>query len=117
MKLNEPNKVINQNFNGNIDDYDEKNKKEEVKFDKHELKENLKKFVFFKNEKIIGFIKFAQDITPPVNGYYFNCSFNLKIEVHMSGKIYNQDKSIKNQIDFYDGEDYINKMKKLLIVN
>ena len=116
MKFNQPNKVINQSFSGNIND-DKKNQKDEVKLDKNELKENLKKFVFFKNEKIIGFIKFAQDITPPVKGYYFKCSFNFKVEIHMSGMIYNQDKSIKNLIDFYDGKDYINKMKKLLSVN
>ena len=116
MKFNEPKKVIHQSFTGNIND-DKKNQKDEVKLDINELKENLKKFVFFKNEKIIGFIKFAQDITPPVNGYFFNCSFNFKVEIHMSGMIYNQDKSIKNQIDFYDGKDYINKMKKLLSTN
>ena len=116
MKFNQPKKVINQGFSGNIND-DNNNQKEEAKIDKNELMENLKKFIFFKNEKVIGFIKFAHDITPPVNGYYFNCSFNFKVEVHMSGMIYNQDKSIKNQIDFYDGKDYINEMKKLLSVN
>lgn len=116
MKFNQPKKVIDQSFSGNIND-DKKNYKGEVKLDKNELKENLKKFVFFKNGKIIGFIKFAQDITPPVGGYYFNCSFNFKVEIHMSGMIYNQDKSIKNQIDFYDGKDYIHKMKKLLSIN
>jgi len=68
-------------------------------------------------KKIIGFIRFAQDITPPVNGYYFNCNYNFKVEVHMSEMLYNQDKSIKNQIDFYDGENYITDMKKLLSVN
>ena len=116
MKFNQPKKVFNQDFSGNINK-DKNNQKDEVKLDNNELKENLKKFVFFKNEKIIGFIKFAQDITPPVSGYYFNCSFNFKVEIHMSGMIYNQDKSIKNLIDFYDGKDYINKMKKLFSVN
>ena len=99
MKLNQPEKVINQNFSGNIND-DKNNQKEETKLDESELKENLKKFVFFRNEKIIGFIRFVQDITPPVNGHYFNCNYNFKVEVHMSGMLYNQDKSIKNQIDF-----------------
>ena len=114
MKLNQNERVIYEGFRGNIN---KKNQKDEIKLDNNELKENLKKFVFFKNEKIIGFIRFAQDITPPVNGYYFNCNFNFKVEIHMSGMIFNQDKSIKNQIDFYDGNDYNNKMKKLLSVN
>ena len=114
MKLNQNERVIYEGFRGNIN---KKNQKDQIKLDNNELKENLKKFVFFKNEKIIGFIRFAQDITPPVNGYYFNCNFNFKVEIHMFGMIFNQDKSIKNQIDFYDGKDYINKMKKLLSVD
>ena len=46
---------------------------------KSKLIEELKKFVFFKDNKVVGFIKFENDITPPVNGYYFNCEFNTKI--------------------------------------
>ncbi len=82
-----------------------------------EIKDNLKKFVYFKGEKIIGFIKFDENITPPVDGYYFNCHYNIKAEVHMSGMIINQDRAIKNRIDFYDGNDYIARMKKIFSVD
>ena len=37
-------------------------------------------------------VKFAKDITPPVNGYYFNCEFNMKIEVDITGIILNRNK-------------------------
>ena len=82
-----------------------------------EIKASLKKFIYFKGEKVIGFIKFEENVTPPVNGYYFKCNYNIKVEIHMSGMIFNQDKSIKNKIDFYDGNDYIAKMKKIFSVD
>ena len=86
MKFNQPKKMINKNFSGNIND-EKKNQKDEIKLDENELKENLQKFLILRNEKIIRFIRFDQDITPPVSGYYFNCSFNFKFEIHMSGMI------------------------------
>lgn len=55
---------------------EEETKKER---NENETKEFISKFVYFKKDKIIGFIKFKEDITPPVNGYYFNCKYNLKI--------------------------------------
>ena len=70
--------------------------------------------MFFKDNKIVGFIKFPQNITPPVNGYYFNCNFNVKIEVHISGIILNRNKYLKTQIDMYDSDEYITQMKKIL---
>ena len=77
-------------------------------------KENLTKFIKFNGKKVIGFEEFITDITPPVKGYYFKCKYNLKINVHLSGMVINQDKSLKTNIDFYDGEEYIKNMKKLL---
>jgi len=50
MKLNQPEKVIHQNFSGIIND-DKSIQKEEIKLDESELKQNLKKFVIFRNEK------------------------------------------------------------------
>ena len=83
-----------------------------------ELKEELQKFVYFKNNKIIGFIKFKDNITPPVNGYYFKCDFNFNLDVEISGVFKDTKKKIlKRKIDFYDGNEYINKMKKLLNTN
>ena len=81
--------------------------------DKELIIENLKKFVFFKDNKIVGFIKFPQNITPPVNGYYFNCNFKVKIEANISGIILNRNKNLKTQIDLYDSEEYIKKMKNI----
>ena len=80
------------------------------------IKEKFKKFVCFKDNKIVGFIKFKEDITPPVKGYYFKCNFNLKIDASIPGLILSSDnkKSIKTKIDFYDSENYIKEMKKLL---
>ena len=63
------------------------------------LNEELKKFVYFKDDKIVGFIKFAKNITPPVEGYYFICEFNMKIDVQISGVIINRNKCLKTQID------------------
>ena len=86
------------------------------KIDKKEtelLIENLKKFVYFKDNKVIGFIKFGEDITPPVNGYYFNCEYNVKIEVEIEGIIINRNKYLKTQIDLYDSDEYITKMKNI----
>ena len=79
--------------------------------------EELKKFVFFKDNKVVGFIKFEKDITPPVNGYYFNCEFNMKIEVEIAGIILNRNKYLKTQIDIYDSDEYIAKMKHLFKTN
>ena len=81
------------------------------------LIEELKKFVFFKDNKIVGFIKFENDITPPVNGYYFNCEFNTKIEVEIAGIILNRNKYLKTQIDLYDSDEYIAKMKEAFKIN
>ena len=83
------------------------------------IKEELLKFIFFKDNKIVGFIKFKENITPPVNGYYFKCDFNLKIETMIPGLISNSDnkKAVKLKLDFYDGEKYILDMKKLLSLN
>jgi hypothetical protein len=112
-KNNDEEKSKENNNNNN----DEKLKlKEKEKNEK--LKAELEKFVYFKNNKIIGFIKFRKDITPPVNGYYFKCDFTLKIDVEVSGPYSNGKKEVlKNKIDFYDGENYIEKMKKLLNTN
>ena len=81
------------------------------------LIEELKKFVFFKDNKIVGFIKFENDITPPVNGYYFNCEFNTKIEVEIAGIILNRNKYLKTQIDLYDSDESIAKMKEAFKIN
>ena len=81
------------------------------------IKEELKKFVYFKDNKIIGFIKFRGNIAPPINGHYFKCNFNLKITTKIPGLVSNDTKFIKTKIDFYDGQEYIEKMKKLLSLN
>lgn len=62
-------------------------------------------------------MKFIRDITPPVQGYYFNCQYNFKINIHVSGIIFDQEKQMKTDIEFYDGEEYVKKMKKLFSVN
>ena len=80
---------------------------------KLQLIENIKKFVYFKDNKVVGFIKFAHDITPNVNGYYFNCEYNMKIDVDIAGIIINRNKYLKTQFDLYDSEEYIAHMKKL----
>ena len=85
--------------------------KELNNINKEQIKEELQKFVYFKEDKIIGFIKFKNNITPPVDGYYFKCDFNLKVD-------YNSSKNLLNEkIDFYDGDEYIQNMKKALNVN
>ena len=78
-----------------------------------QLIEEIKKFVYFKDNKVIGFIKFAHDITPNVNGYYFNCEYNMKIEVDIAGIILNSNKYLKTQFDIYDSKQYISQMKNL----
>ena len=83
----------------------------------NDIKDEMSKFVYFKDKKIIGFIKFIDNITPPVNGYYFKCQYNVKIIIHIAGVILDQDKIFKSEIDFFDGEEYIQKMKTLLSVN
>ena len=82
-----------------------------------EINEEMKKYIYFKDDKVIGFVKFIKNITPPVNGYYFNCNFNFKINIHISGVVLDQEKSLKNIIEMYDGEEYIKKMKNLLKVD
>lgn len=86
------------------------------KLEKEEIEmyiENLKKFVYFKDDKVVGFIKFSKSILPPVNGYYFKCNYNIKIEVKVAGIITNSNKELKTQIDLYDYEEYIEKMKNI----
>ena len=55
-----------------------------------ELDDNLKKFVYFKNDKVVGFAKFSKNITPPVEGYYFRCNYYIKINVKIAGIILNR---------------------------
>ena len=81
--------------------------------DKIQIIEDVKKFVYFKDDKVVGFIKFAQDITPNVNGYYFNCEYNMRIDVDISGILIDRNKYLKTPIDLYDSEDYITHMKNL----
>ena len=102
LKLKEVKKELKNDFEAKISNED-----------KELIIKNLKKFVFFKDNKIVGFIKFPQNITPPVNGYYFNCNFNVKIEANISGIILNRNKDLKTQIDLYDSEEYIKKMKNI----
>ena len=102
LKLKEVKKELKNDFEAKISNED-----------KELIIENLKKFVFFKDNKIVGFIKFPQNITPPVNGYYFNCNFKVKIEANISGIILNRNKNLKTQIDLYDSEEYIKKMKNI----
>ena len=78
-----------------------------------ELGENLKKFVYFKNDKVVGFVKFSKNITPPVDGYYFKCKYNIKIDVKIAGIILNRKRYLKTKIDLYDSDEYINNMKNL----
>ena len=59
--------------------------------------------VYFNRDKVIGFVKFKEDITPPVNGYYFNCSFNIQIEIQFPDSFINMNRMIKHKTDFYDG--------------
>ena len=108
LNLNDYNKYIGNNYKEKIDINEEQ---------KSKLIEELKKFVFFKDNKVVGFIKFGSDITPPVNGYYFNCEFNMKIEVEIAGIILNRNKYLKTQIDIYDSDEYIAKMKHLFKTN
>ena len=104
LNLNENDSNFKNNFISKI-----KNNNDE----KLLLNEELKKFVYFKDDKIVGFIKFAKNITPPVEGYYFICEFNMKIDVQISGVIINRNKCLKTQIDMYDSEKYIADMKKI----
>ena len=81
------------------------------------VQEELKKFIYFEENKVVGFARFKGDITPPVKGYYFNCSFNYKMNINLSGVILDNSKYFKTEIDYYDGEEYIKKMKNLLKVD
>ena len=116
---------LNQNLNnyspgcGNITlDFASKPQTKINNNNNEELKEELQKFVYFKDNKIIGFIKFKNDITPPVDGYYFKCDYNFKINFEMNDYYNNLSENIfKSKIDFYDGNEYIENMKKKLSVN
>ena len=107
--FNENQKLITQFNESSIKTYEENDLKKIV--------EELKKFVYFKDNKVVGFVKFIRDITPPVKGYYFNCYYKFKINFKMAGMLLNQERSLDDDIDFYDGEEYIKNMKKLLSVN
>lgn len=39
------------------------------------------KFMYYTDNKFIGLIKFAKDITFFVDGYFFRSNFNKKIEI------------------------------------
>ena len=59
--------------------------------------ENLTKFVYFKDNENVGFIKFEQNITPPVDGILNGLNvWKLKL-------IYNM----------YYSDEYIKNMKKI----
>ena len=103
LNINKKENNFNNNFKSKLNHDDEENL----------MVEGLKKFVYFKNNKIVAFIKFAKNITPPVDGYYFECNFNMKIDVQVSGVILNRNKYLKTQIDMYDSEEYINNMKNI----
>ena len=75
--------------------------------------DSLKKFVYFKDNKVVGFIKFAYNIVPPVNGYYFKCNYNIKIKLEINGIILSSKKYLKTEVDLYDSEEYISNMKKI----
>ena len=108
-------KIVKEIFNADKHQKDFTNNFEtklEKDDDEKIINDNLKKFVYFKDNKIVGFIKFAKDITPPVEGYYFKCDYNLKIEVEITGIILNRNKYLKTQIDMYDSDEYITQMKK-----
>ena len=84
--------------------------------DLKKLLDEFKQFIYFKDDKIVGFVKFVKDITPPVKGYYFNCNFVFKIKIYIAGMILDQEKWLETNIDFYDGEEEIKKMKEMLKV-
>jgi len=100
-------------------DYSPGNESFSAKYQSYSYKKkNIQKFVYFKDNKIVGFIKFKNNITPPVNGYYFKCKYNLKLDLKISKCIQDINKNVlKNEIDFYDGNEYIENMKKSLNVN
>ena len=77
------------------------------------LIDSLKKFVYFKDNKVVGFIKFAYNIVPPIDGYYFKCNYNIKIKLEINGIILSSKKYLKTKIDLYDSEEYISNMKKI----
>ena len=104
LNLNDNKDIIVNNFKGKIKISEE---------EKNLLIEEVKKFVYFKDNKVAGFIKFGENITPPVNGYYFNCEYNIKIEVNIAGIILNRNKYLKTQIDIYDSDEYIAKLKNI----
>ena len=105
------NKLIKGNFDSNCSN-------ENKNIDKEEIKEELKKFVYFKNNKIIGFIKFKNDITPTVDGYYFKCDYNLKLDIKLTGSLsYYNNNILKTKIELYDGNEYIENMKKKLNID
>lgn len=89
------------------------NTSEEKNLNEKEIKKDLQKFVYFKENKIVGFIKFKNNITPPVDGYYFKCGFTLKVDIEETFT----KNILKQNIDFYDGSEYINDMEKALNIN
>ena len=77
------------------------------------LIDSLKKFVYFKDNKVVGFIKFAYNIVPPIDGYYFKCNYNIKIKLEINGIILSSKKYLKTKVDLYDSEEYVSNMKKI----
>ena len=75
--------------------------------------DSLKKFVYFKDDKVVGFIKFANNIVPPINGYFFKCNYNIKIKLEINGIILSSKKYLKTKVDLYDSEEYVSTMKKI----
>ena len=102
---------LNDNQNNIINNFSPKLSKPEYE---KIIIDSLNKFVYFNNNnKVVGFIKFAYNIIPPMNGYYFKCNYNIKIKVEIEGIILNSKKYLKTQVDLYDSEEYISKMKKI----
>ena len=77
------------------------------------IDDSWKKFVYFKDDKVVGFIKFAYNIVPPINGYYFKCNYNIKIKLEINGIILSSKKYLKTKVDLYDSEEYVSTMKKI----
>ena len=112
--LNEGKKMLQETLNIG---YFKRSFDKNIKVQQKILLNRIKQFVYFKDNKIIGFIKFINDITPPVNGYYFKCDYYFKSNINISGIIINNEKSLKIKLDFYDGKKYIQKMKNIMGVN
>ena len=110
FSLIENKNIIKENFNiGNYENTFDNN----IKINQKVFFNRIKQFVYFKNDKIVGFIKFINDIIPPVNGYFFKCDYYFKSNINIEGVILNSEKSLKIKLNFYDGIKYIQEMKKL----